>query len=275
MRASFATNRTVVSQLLAPYGRQKGGESQHDGGAVSRHLHVRYALLSITVSAVIFGMLRGVIAIPHQVVMCLIGAVMLAFFAHRYFQHRAERWRREAIDRDLPAFLTTVASSVRAGIDPIRAICDSESYFAPQSPFVPEIRKVKDSIAQGQDEAVVIRAFFESVYSCDLELFKQCLVLSRQLGGSLAEPLHRVVRVVRNRQSFRRKTRAALAMHRMSALGIALCAVIIVGMQLAVDSSRVVMTIQHPVGKVLLGGGVALITIGVFCMLRMGREEQM
>jgi tight adherence protein B len=178
------------------------------------------------------------------------------------------------IDRDLPALLTTIASSVRAGIDPIRAMCDAESYFPLRSPFVAEIRKFKSSFEEGKDEVVAIEQFLREDSSVDLLLFKQCLLLSRQLGSSLADPLHRVVRVVRSRQSFRRKTRAALAMHRMSAVGIALCALLIVGMQVVVDSSRVAMTIQHPVGRVLLCGGVSLIGLGVIWMLRMGREEK-
>lgn len=274
MRASFATNRAVISQLLAAYGGRTRNTSESRWATASLQVQERYVtVIAVGGVAILATFLVGGSPVS-PLVAYLGGAVVCASLARRYFRNRAERRRREAIDRDLPAFLTTVASSVRAGIDPIRAICDAESYFAPQSPFVSEIRKFKHCIAQGDEEAAVIEGFLVAERNVDLELFKQCLFLSRQLGGSLAEPLHRVVRVFQSRQSFRRKTRAALAMHRMSALGIALCAVVIVGMQFAVDSSRVVMTLYHPVGRVFLGGGVALIVIGVIWMLRMGREER-
>jgi len=188
---------------------------------------------------------------------------------------RRSKRRRAALERDLPALLTSVASSVRAGVDPLSAIANCEQYLPSDSPFREEARLFKVRLRSGEDEFQAIESFLSGENSPEVELFKRCLVLSRQHGSSLAEPLHRVVRVVRQRQSFRRKTRAALAMHRMSAIGIALCAALIAAMQGIMNARGVALAFTKTAGVVLLSVGGALIVSGVFWMLSMGKEERL
>jgi len=186
-------------------------------------------------------------------------------------------WRRahvnrRAIDRDLPALLTSVASSVRAGIDPLSALINARNYFSPETPLMQEVERIRDGLAKGGDEEELLESFLTTYESQEGELFKRCLILSRRHGSSLAEPLHRITKVVRQRQSFRRKIRAALAMHRMSAIGIALCAVAMTALQLGMNPHAFDVALQHPTGgKLLLGGGSLIIT-GVMWMMLMGRE---
>jgi Flp pilus assembly protein TadB len=187
---------------------------------------------------------------------------------------RARR-NRNALDRDLPALLTSVASSVRAGIDPLSALIGARDYFPKESIIVREIEKLRRGIAEGRDEEELIEEFLALYGNQDGELFKRCLILSRRHGGSLGDPLHRITRVVRQRQSFRRKTRAALAMHRMSAIGIALCAVAMTALQCAMSPDSLNLAIHHPLGSKLLIGGVMTIISGLSWMLTMGREAKL
>jgi tight adherence protein B len=173
----------------------------------------------------------------------------------------------------MPALLTAVASSLRAGIDPLRAIIDAEEYFPPDSPLIHEVRAFKHRLSSGEDESRVIEQFLEDDCNRDAELFKQCILLSRKHGSSLSEPLHRVLRVVRQHQSFKRKTRAALAMHQMSAFGIMLCAVLTGLLQVTMNPQGIRAALADPRGVVLLSIGGGLILVGVLWMMRMGREE--
>lgn len=186
-------------------------------------------------------------------------------------------WRRalvnrRAVDRDLPALLTSVASSVRAGIDPLSALLSSRDYFPRETPLMQEVERIREGLSNGVDEEEILESFLMTYESQEGELFKRCLILSRRHGSSLAEPLHRITRVVRQRQSFRRKIRAALAMHRMSAIGIALCAVAMGGLQLGMNPQAFDVAMEHPTGGKLLVGGVCLIITGVMWMMLMGRE---
>jgi Flp pilus assembly protein TadB len=62
-------------------------------------------------------------------------------------------------------------------------------------------------------------------------------------------------------------------MHRMSAIGIALCAALIAVMQGVMNARGVALAFTKTAGVVLLSFGGVLILSGVFWMLSMGKEE--
>ncbi len=202
---------------------------------------------------------------------CSIGASLVASLSKR--RREVARW--QAFDKDLPTLLTSVASSVRAGVDPLVALSAAKEFFQKDSEMAVELSRCAKSLAAGADEYETIAAFARSSQSTDVELFRRCLVLSRRHGSALADPLHRITRVVRQRHSFRRKTRAALAMHRLSALGIAVCAALITSLQLITNFDGVRRAAAHPVGFKMLLVGACLIALGVFWMSRMGKEQRL
>ena len=223
----------------------------------------RWIAITLSTSAVGFCVLEFRMA----AVLLVIGISFM--FLRLWRKAQAHRW---AIDRDLPALLMSIASSVRAGIDPLSALISARDYFPKETILVREVEKVRERLSQGEDEEEVIERFLAVYASQEGELFKRCLILSRRHGSSLAEPLHRITRVVRQRQSFRRKVKAALAMHRMSAIGIALCAVAMGALQYGMNPHAVELATHHPVGSKLLMAGVGLIVTGVVWMMMMGRE---
>lgn len=225
-------------------------------------------LRRLGVLAIVFGCVGfclGGVAVGGSVI--VIGTVGIGLRVWR----RA-RANRQAVDRDLPALLTSVASSVRAGVDPVSALLAARDYFPKETPIVREIETLQRGLANGGDEEELLEAFLTIYSSQEGELFKRCLILSRRHGSSLSDPLHRITRVVRQRQSFRRKVKAALAMHRMSAIGIALCAAAMGALQLAMNPHALGIAMHHPTGSVLLVGGTFLICSGVVWMMMMGRE---
>lgn len=278
MRGLLTIDRLIVSQLLGSFERgatARGEDARLEPNPVevwAERLWLSVPALRRTV-AIVAAACGLVAAMVSLWAACLVCAASVAFVVIR--ARRKYRARRDALERDLPALLTSVASSVRAGVDPLRALCDAESYFPAGSPFVDELQIFRRRLAAGEDEIVAIEGLMSQYEHSDIELFKRCLVLSRTHGSSLAEPLHRVTRVVRQRQSFRRKTKAALAMHRMSALGIALCALVIGGMQFVMNIAGVRVALAHPMGLMLLSLGAVLIVSGVAWMLTMGREERL
>jgi Flp pilus assembly protein TadB len=280
MKSLVASNRVIVAQLLGALDRSDEKPENGEMSQPARLLTPGMRLLRHTTpralrnTAVVFLTLAGVLAGSVSIWAGLTAIVIGALFV--WFKLKMQEGRRKSIvERDLPALVTSVASSVRAGVDPLRAICDAEEYFSAGSLFVDEVRLFKQRLAAGDDEFDVIEDFLINDGNSEVELFKQCLLLSRRHGSSLAEPLHRVVRTIRQRQSFKRKTRAAMAMHRMSAIGIAGCAIVITGMQLVMNVSGVKTAWESPVGKILIGVGASLIALGVLWMLRMGKEEKL
>jgi Flp pilus assembly protein TadB len=270
MLAWLTSGDRIVDRLTKPLSTEErktvpdSGDISCDADArtfIERHRNAFVgALLLGAVGGFMFGGLIG-IALTGLACLCLM---------QRERSVRKNRIKR--VERDLPALLTSVASSVRAGIDPLVALSEAREFLPTDSVLKTELDEFHISLSAGGDEDQLISRLFRSVSTPDIELFKGCLRLSRKHGGSLAEPLHRVTRVVRQRQSFRRKTRAALAMHRMSAVGISLCAALIALMQVVMNPDGIQIVLTHSLGSKLLFSGGALIVVGVVWMMSMGRE---
>lgn len=264
-------NRAIALELVRPYLSRDDREAHRTQNASRADQNWQHGDVVLAVTVICMALVVSVSVAP------VVGAIVvfLAVGGCSVWKARAARARSAAFERDLPALLNSVASSVRAGIDPLRALTDAGEYLPPLSPLVTELGSFKRALASGIDEIEAIESLFQGERSPDLTLFTRCLILSRRHGSALSEPLHRITRVVRQRQSFRRKTKAALAMHRMSALGIAVCAVFIGGLQFVTNPTGVRIAIESPIGIWLVSGGAALVAIGVVWMLMMGREERL
>lgn len=224
--------------------------------------------------AQVWGLVLGIAAVLAWMQMLITAAVVFALGTFVIFWYVRYRARAEAmtIERDLPALLTAIASSVRAGVDPLAALVGAREYLPRETALARELERIQQGLREGRDEQELLEGFLASYSSRDGELLRGCMILSRKHGGPLADSLHRITRVVRQRQSFRRKTRAALAMHRMSAVGIALSAVAMGTLQLAMNHQSLDVALHHPVGGKVVVGGMFFITVGVVWMLRMGSE---
>ncbi len=265
--------RGIASELLESYGDTVGMTpravyAKTFGSLLGAH---RVLQAPVAVPASLATLLVLVLTGP------LVGlaVLLIALAVSRWCLGRQKKRVVYALERDLPALLTSLASSVRAGIDPLKALGDAAHHVSDNSPLKQELEEFRIRLSRGGDEVELVNSLCAVYQHPDIELFKRCLVLSRLHGSSLAEPLHRIVRVVRQRQSFRRKTQAALAMHRMSAVGIAGCAALIGVMQIAVNRQGIEIALANPLGVVFLMSGVVLVCAGVAWMLSMGREEKL
>jgi Flp pilus assembly protein TadB len=268
-------DRYLVETLLGPAAMNRGQHNAperpskyavylKEANIAPQWVHKRLGVIAVVMLAALYfiGLLVALAVLACGALVIVIPVV------------RARKRRRAELDRDLPTLLTTVASSVRAGLDPLSAVVKAREYFAPQSILAEELNVFSQGLAQGGDEGKLIDELMSGVQHPDVELFRSCLALSRRHGTSLADPLHRITRVVRQRQSFRRKIRAALAMHRLSAIGIAGCALIIGIFQGVTNFKGLLQAWEHPVGSKILMGGILLMVSGVWWMMTIGKMEE-
>lgn len=181
--------------------------------------------------------------------------------------------RAENFERDYPALLLSLASSVRTGLDPLSALSHSAELFQPNSEMRGELVSLRERVESGDSEENAIRSFGSRIEHPDIRLFRTAFILSRREGSSLGECLQRLTKVTRQRQSFRRKARSAVAMQRLSSFGIALCTVLIGLIQVVMNPQAVKEAINHPIGVKALSLGGILIFIGLAWMLRLGRTR--
>ncbi len=181
--------------------------------------------------------------------------------------------RTEGFERDYTALLLSLASSVKSGIDPLSALGGSHRLFREGSEMQRELKAFLAKIEGGQSEDEAIETFACSINHPDLPLFRSAFSLARKEGSSLAECLQRLARVTRQRQSFRRKIRASVAMQKLSAFGIVACCICIGLVQFISNPSGFQKAIHQPAGVRLMAVGSALMVAGIWWMLRITRSR--
>ncbi|NLF25785.1 MAG: hypothetical protein GX589_09055 [Deltaproteobacteria bacterium] len=194
--------------------------------------------------------------------------------ALEYLRLRRLAFRRaEGFESDYTALLIALASGIRTGLDPLVALNECASLFPDTSLVRREIEHLDEKISCGLSEQEAIQAFAETIDHPDLSLFRVSFLLARREGSSLAHCLQRLGRVTRQRQSFRRKIKAAVAMQKLSSLGIVGCGLVIGLFQMATNSQALLDAIAHPVGIKIIAGGVFLMALGVLWMMHITRAR--
>ena len=181
--------------------------------------------------------------------------------------------RAESFERDYPALLVALASSVRTGLDPLVALTQSEQLFSAQSEMGKELHSFRLRVERGYTEEDALASFGATIAHPDIPLFRTAFILSRRQGASLGQCMHRLARVTRQRQSFRRKVRSAVAMQKLSALGIGGCAIIIGVIQMISNPTSIATAWHDPMGQRFLTIGSGLILLGLVWMMNIARSR--
>ena len=275
---SFREQRRIRSLLSGCYREQIEEKGRDRSWRILTSLQILIHSAGITERrAIITGLITAVIFIggavistglrhPLPLLLCLCGVGIEYGVLKKKSHARAERF-----ERDYTALLLSLASSSKSGIDPGSSLAQAERLFAKTSVIREELRKYNDAIARGTSEEVALSHFGATVAHPDIPLFREAFLLARREGSSLSESLHRLARVTRARQSFRRKSASAVAMQKLSAFGIVACCLAIGLFQLISNPQGFLDTWHHPMGQRLLGFGLGLITFGLCWMLRLCR----
>lgn len=248
----------LIPEWLWPLFRQAG---------ISSNGAAKFLLLALILACVCLCL-----ALAGQSLFLLLPAAAVFLIGFAYLKLLAFK-RAESFEKDYTALLLSLSSGVRTGMDPLSALCHAEKLFEAKTEMAQELRRFNSSIERGSPEEQAIDSFGGTIEHPDVRLFQTAFILARKQGSSLSHCLYRLARVTRNRQSFRRKMRGAVAMQRLSSFGIAACAMLIVGIQAATNPDGLGMAWSHPIGnKALLAAGV-LVTVGLGWMLKLTRSR--
>lgn len=234
-----------------------------DGAAADRFI-LTWSACVVTVS-----MLGLLIALP--LALCLFS--LLLWLGLRRLESRAQL-RSRNFEKDYTAFLISLAASVRTGLDPMVAFYSCGRLFDSDSYLRRELENCKELLESGMREEDALQEFGARFKMGDVELLRSAIILARKQGASLSACLQRLARVTRQRQSFRRKVKTALAMQRLSAFGISGCAIVIGIFQVITNPEGVGAAFAEPIGRVLLSTGVLLMCVGLFWMLQLAKVKE-
>lgn len=221
-------------------------------------------IYSVLAGVVIF--LIGSLFFPILITSLLV-LVLIPLTASIYIQRKISK-RVNLFDRDFPTFLQTLSSSVKAGLEPQEAISTSRSFMKKGSLLGEEIDSYKSLITKGTRKEEALIMFGDSVRHPDIALFSAALIISDKEGASIGESLQRLSRVVRNRQSFKRKSKTAVATQRFSGIGICFLAVFIVFSQYLMNKDAFITAINSPLGVKVFSISAVMFCLGVFWLMK-------
>jgi Flp pilus assembly protein TadB len=268
MAIRFVCQARLLSNLeeISGDGISNGEENGiNNTKAMPRRLSVVFIMLMVTATYVTAGAMPAAAFAVIYAVATIIQRVR-AFVARK---------RRElAFEQDLVPYLLSVAASTRAGQDPLTAALQGTNRDGYSKALQVELEGVSAALSQGASEAEAFAQFGRSVFNSDCALFSAAFLVSRREGGGLASFCKRLSRVVRRRQAFRRKARAAVAMQRLSAMGIAGCCCLMLLFQWATNLEGLTYALETVPGKVLIGFGSLLLLSGIAWLFQLTQKSE-
>jgi tight adherence protein B len=173
---------------------------------------IAYHMLVLVISAMAVFLMSIVGVSPALVVLAVItGPISMGWLLNLYMDLRYKQF-----DRDYPAFLSSIVSLLKTGMDSTTAIETAADGLEEGSLVKEEVNLMLERLRFGVAEEKSIGSFGEDIYHPEIELFVQALLLSRRVGGNLSDTLNRLGRQVRRRQYFRKSAVAAIGMQKGS-----------------------------------------------------------
>jgi tight adherence protein B len=231
-------------------------------------LRIEFSRLMIV--AIVLGTVL-VLAFKYLIGLSVIAAMALAIavaFAGLYFGLLRLRKKRIArFGEQLPDSFDVIVRGLRAG-HPFRVAVGLVARELPD-PIGSEFGILADEIQYGLDLPAAVDNLVHRVGAEDLQFFAVAVKIQSQTGGSLAEILARLARMVRSRAKLRLKVRALTSEGRLSAVFLSLAPFILIGIITLIHPSYFSDVLDHAafVPAVMLGLG--LLAIGNIVMYRM------
>lgn len=179
--------------------------------------------------------------------------------AHLALIFRISR-RRSKFEDQLGDTLQLLTGGLRAGHSILRAI-DAAAVEA-DAPTSDEMRRVVTETSLGKDLLVSLLDVSRRMESEDFAWIAQAIQINREVGGDLAEVLDQVGETIRERSEIKGQIRALAAEGKFSAYILVALPFAIGAMLMVVSPGYVNPLFENPLGWVMIGASVVMMTIG-------------
>ena len=188
-----------------------------------------------------------------------VAAAMGAAVPYLVVKRRAQR-RMDQFEEQLPEAIDLMTRAIRAG----HPLGSGMQMVADESrePVAGEFRRVFEEQRFGLPFDDALYGLADRVPLIDTRIMVTAMLVQREVGGNLAEVLGNMAHVIRERFKIRRQLRVITAQGRLS--GYVLAALpIFVGIAIyLINPYYVSMLFTHPLGKIVLVGGVIFQVLG-------------
>ncbi len=197
----------------------------------------------------------------------IVAALALALLAGYLFLRSARARRISRFSEQLPEALDIVVRGLRAG-HPFRVALGLVARELPD-PIGTEFGILLDEISFGLDQQVAVDHLASRVGQEDLTFVSIAINIQSQTGGNLAEILHGLSRVLRNRTKLRLKVRALTSEGRLSGIFMTAMPFILFLIVNLINPGYFTEVRDHPLVVPAVLAGLTLLGIGNFVIYRM------
>ena len=223
----------------------------------------RFLLISIACAVGALLFVSAVLAPPYWF---RVGIALLGGFAPYLVVAGRRRRRLGKIAESLPEAVDLIARALRAG----HAFPSALQMVGTEmvGPIATEFRITSEEVNFG----VAIDAAFQNlatrVPSDDVRFFVIAVLLQRETGGNLAEVLHNIATLIRDRFHLLGKVRVLAAEGKMSAWVLTGLPIVTALLMSVVHPEFIATLWRDPVGLSMIYASVMMIVVGVFWMWR-------
>jgi len=199
----------------------------------------------------------------YSAVFGLTGGYMLP---RMYLGHRRKKYQNGFLD-ELPNAVEAIVRGVKSGLP----LNDSMRLVAKEAkePIKSDFQRVLDQQSLGKSMMEAVNTLYDRVPLPEVNFFIVVITVQQQAGGNLSEALGNLAKVLRNRKKMKQKIKAMSSEAKASAGIIGSLPFIVAILVTLTTPSYMLPLFTTPIGMIMLGIALVLMSIGIFIMVKM------
>jgi len=224
-----------------------------------------YLMTSAALVVVAFFVFRVIMG--WELPMALSLGIVVGLYIPHSAVNRMGNKRIQAFLGGFPEAIDTICRGLRSGL-PITE-CISTIGAESADPIGVEFRQVSDAVRMGRSIEEAMWDVAPRLDCPEFRFFVIALAIQRETGGNLAETLGNLGNLLRKRRQLRLKIRAMSSEAKASAMIIGSLPFLMFLLLYVVSSDYIMILLNTPKGRFLMGGGLTWLSMGVLVMRQM------
>ena len=219
---------------------------------------------SLILGAIVFVLL---FLLGVSVLYAMVFGVAGAYLLPRMYLGRRRKKYRKAFLNEFPNAVEAIVRGVKTGLplnDSLRVVANEA-----KEPVRTEFAHVVNAQAMGQSTDEAVALIYERLPLSEVNFFVVVISVQQKSGGNLSEALTNLARVLRDRKKMQAKVQAMSSEAKASAYIIGSLPFVVATLVSFVTPTYLLPLISMPLGNIMLGVAVFMMSIGIFIMNRM------
>ncbi|MQA00921.1 MAG: hypothetical protein GEU80_16645 [Dehalococcoidia bacterium] len=204
-------------------------------------------------------------------VLAAFALLLIGWLIPRWWVSRKRAQRLEAVEKQLPNALTTLAKSLRAGTGLIQAL-DYTAQETPE-PLGAELEQTLRELRLGANAEDAFAELSARVGSNDLDIAVTAIVIQRTVGGNLSEILTNVSNTIRERAKLYGEIKVLTSRQKLTGNLMALIPVLIAVAFIGLNPDLGRLLIDTVPGRIALAIGMAFEVFGLFLIRKFAQID--